>query len=199
MIDWTPSIINLLFYFLCHLLQLFYDTYRYIFSLEEKCRGFYTLTPGDEKGKVTFTLVDFSLHVYMLSELIRRIFPPSIPAMMWLSLSMELVYIGLLLISCTLLSMQLCIRAWFPSTLRWGQMLNAFAAIFTVLGGITVLRSEWHVQWQKVYRASQQLQDALLGCGQNMAGILTAAILDWGQVFPKIYPLIHNLNIYDIQ
>lgn len=55
--------------------------------------------------------------------------------MMWLYLSLELVYIGLLLISCTLLAAQLCIRAWFPSTQRWGQLLNAFAAVFTVLGG----------------------------------------------------------------
>lgn len=55
--------------------------------------------------------------------------------MMWLYLSLELAYIGLLLISCTLLSVQLCIRAWFPSTQRWGQLLNAFAAVFTVLGG----------------------------------------------------------------
>lgn len=55
--------------------------------------------------------------------------------MMWLYLSLELIYISLLLISCTLLSVQLCIRAWFPSTQRWGQLLNAFAAVFTVLGG----------------------------------------------------------------
>lgn len=55
---------------------------------------------------------------------------------MWLYLSLELVYISLLLISCTLLSVQLCIRAWFPSTQRWGQLLNAFAAVFTVLGGV---------------------------------------------------------------
>ncbi|XP_068193964.1 germ cell-specific gene 1-like protein isoform X3 [Antennarius striatus] len=75
---------------------------------EEKCRGFYTLTPGSEK------------------------------AMMWLSLSLELMYVGLLLISCTLLSVQLCIGAWFPSTQRWGQMLNAFAAVFTVLGGTLI-------------------------------------------------------------
>lgn len=55
--------------------------------------------------------------------------------MMWLYLSLELVYVSLLLLSCTLLSVQLCIRAWFPSTQRWGQLLNAFAAVFTVLGG----------------------------------------------------------------
>lgn len=59
--------------------------------------------------------------------------------MMWLSLSLELMYIGLLLISCTLLSVQLCITAWSPSTQRWGQLLNAFAAVFTVLGGAVLL------------------------------------------------------------
>ncbi|XP_034045977.1 germ cell-specific gene 1-like protein [Thalassophryne amazonica] len=75
-------------------------------GLEEKCRGFHTLTPDSQK------------------------------VMMWLSVSMELMYIGLLLISCTLLTVQMCIRTWYPSTQRWGQMLNAFAAVFTVLGGL---------------------------------------------------------------
>ncbi|KAE8282890.1 Germ cell-specific gene 1-like protein [Larimichthys crocea] len=88
--------------------------------LEEKCRGFYTLTPGAEK------------------------------AMMWLSLSLELMYIGLLLISCTLLSVQLCIRAWFPSTQRWGQLLNAFAAVFTVLGGL--LGMVGHMMFMQVFQ-----------------------------------------------
>ena len=60
---------------------------------------------------------------------------PHSTAMMWLSLTLELMYIGLLLISCTLLSVQLCIRTCCPSTQRWGQLLNAFAAVFTVLGG----------------------------------------------------------------
>lgn len=55
--------------------------------------------------------------------------------MMWLALSLEIMYVSLLLISCTLLSVQLCIRACCPSTQRWGWLLNAFAAIFTVLGG----------------------------------------------------------------
>lgn len=59
--------------------------------------------------------------------------------MMWLSLSLELMYVGLLLVSCTLLSVQLCIGAWFPSTQRWGLLLNAFAAVFTVLGGTEAL------------------------------------------------------------
>ncbi|XP_013868400.1 germ cell-specific gene 1-like protein [Austrofundulus limnaeus] len=97
----------------------------YADTWEEKCRGFYTLTPGDEK------------------------------AMMWLSLSMELVYIGLLLISCTLLSVQLCIRAWFPSTLRWGQMLNAFAAIFTVLGGL--LGMVGHMMFMQVFQTTASM------------------------------------------
>ncbi|XP_069005565.1 germ cell-specific gene 1-like protein [Embiotoca jacksoni] len=89
---------------------------------EEKCRDFHTLTPGSEK------------------------------AMMWLSLSMELVYIGLLLISCVLLSVQLCIRAWFPSTLRWGQLLNAFAAVFTVLGGL--LGMVGHMMFMQVFQST---------------------------------------------
>lgn len=66
-------------------------------------------------------------------------------AMMWLSLSLELLYVGLLLISCILLSVQLCIRAWFPSTQRCGQLLNAFAAVFTVLGGAELLYAPFHV------------------------------------------------------
>lgn len=57
-------------------------------------------------------------------------------AMMWLYLSLELTYIGLLVVSCILLSAQLCIGAFSPSTQRWGQLLNAFAAVFTVLGGV---------------------------------------------------------------
>ncbi|XP_035469985.1 germ cell-specific gene 1-like protein [Scophthalmus maximus] len=94
----------------------------YTDAWEEKCRGFHTLTPGSEK------------------------------AMMWLSLSLELMYVGLLLISCTLLSVQLCIRAWFPSTQRWGQMLNAFAAVFTVLGGL--LGMVGHMMFMQVFQAT---------------------------------------------
>uniref|UniRef100_A0A3Q1AM58 Germ cell associated 1 n=1 Tax=Amphiprion ocellaris TaxID=80972 RepID=A0A3Q1AM58_AMPOC len=89
---------------------------------EEKCRGFHTLTPRCEK------------------------------AMMWLSLSLELTYIGLLLISCILLSVQLCIRAWFPSTQRWGQLLNAFAAVFTVLGGL--LGMVGHMMFMQVFQTT---------------------------------------------
>uniref|UniRef100_A0A3Q1HZL9 Germ cell associated 1 n=1 Tax=Acanthochromis polyacanthus TaxID=80966 RepID=A0A3Q1HZL9_9TELE len=89
---------------------------------EEKCRGFYTLTPR---------------------------------SMMWLSLSLELTYIGLLLISCVLLSVQLCIRAWFPSTQRWGQMLNAFAAVFTVLGGL--LGMVGHMMFMQVFQTTASM------------------------------------------
>ncbi|XP_047428552.1 germ cell-specific gene 1-like protein [Mugil cephalus] len=94
----------------------------YADAWEERCRGFYTLTPGSEK------------------------------AMMWLYLTLELVYIGLLLISCILLFVQLCIKAWFPSTQRWGQMLNAFAAVFTVLGGL--LGMVGHMMFMQVFQTT---------------------------------------------
>uniref|UniRef100_UPI0037E923B1 germ cell-specific gene 1-like protein n=1 Tax=Semicossyphus pulcher TaxID=241346 RepID=UPI0037E923B1 len=97
----------------------------YTDAWEEKCRGFYTLTPGSEK------------------------------AMMWLSLSMELTYVGLLLISCTLLSMQLCISAWCPSTQRWGQLLNAFAAVFTVLGGLVGMVG--HMMYMQVFQTTASM------------------------------------------
>uniref|UniRef100_A0A3Q3VXH4 Uncharacterized protein n=1 Tax=Mola mola TaxID=94237 RepID=A0A3Q3VXH4_MOLML len=99
----------------------------YTDTWEEKCRGFYTLTPTSEKGE----------------------------SMMWLSLSLELMYIGLLLISCTLLSVQLCIRAWFPSTQRWGQLLNAFAAVFTVLGGL--LGMVGHMMFMQVFQTTASM------------------------------------------
>ncbi|XP_061829827.2 germ cell-specific gene 1-like protein [Nerophis lumbriciformis] len=94
----------------------------YTDAWEEKCRGFHTLTPGSEK------------------------------VMMWLSLSLELMYVGLLLVSCTLLSVQLCIRAWWPSTQRWGQLLNAFAAVFTVLGGL--LGMVGHMMFMQVFQTT---------------------------------------------
>lgn len=125
----------------------FIITFTFVFwFLEEKCRGFYTLTPGSEKGKwIHHFLLRFCGHFALGGvwnpnphlSLCSASSPPS-AAMMWLSLSMELMYVGLLFISCTLLSVQLCIRAWFPSTQRWGQLLNAFAAVFTVLGGTAV-------------------------------------------------------------
>ncbi|XP_062422213.1 germ cell-specific gene 1-like protein [Pungitius pungitius] len=92
---------------------------------EEKCRGFYTLTPGSEK------------------------------AMMWLALSLEIMYVSLLVISCTLLSVQLCIRACCPSTQRWGWLLNAFAAIFTVLGGL--LGMVGHMMFMQVFQTTASM------------------------------------------
>ncbi|XP_049602057.1 germ cell-specific gene 1-like protein [Syngnathus scovelli] len=97
----------------------------YTDAWEEKCRGFYTLTPGSEK------------------------------AMMWLSLSLELMYVALLFISCILLSVQLCIRAWYPSTQRWGQLLNAFAAVFTVLGGL--LGMVGHMMFMQVFQTTASM------------------------------------------
>ncbi|XP_026180330.1 germ cell-specific gene 1-like protein [Mastacembelus armatus] len=76
-------------------------------------------------------------------------------AMMWLSLSLELLYVGLLLVSCTLLSVQLCIGAWFPSTQRWGQLLNAFAAVFTVLGGL--LGMVGHMMFMQVFQTTASM------------------------------------------
>uniref|UniRef100_A0A3B4XWW2 Germ cell associated 1 n=1 Tax=Seriola lalandi dorsalis TaxID=1841481 RepID=A0A3B4XWW2_SERLL len=89
---------------------------------DEKCRGFHTLTPGSEK------------------------------AMMWLSLSLEIMYVGLLSISCVLLCVQLCIRACCPSTQRWGQLLNAFAAVFTVLAGL--LGMVGHMMFMQVFQTT---------------------------------------------
>ncbi|KAF6723036.1 Germ cell-specific gene 1-like protein [Oryzias melastigma] len=89
---------------------------------EEKCREFYTLPPGSEKGWFCSFFGLFDLFIYFLIEFLHL--ASSSTAIMWLSLTLELMYIGLLLISCMLLSVQLCIKAWFPSTLRWGQLLN---------------------------------------------------------------------------
>ncbi|XP_055008799.1 germ cell-specific gene 1-like protein [Boleophthalmus pectinirostris] len=92
---------------------------------EEKCRGLYALTPGSEK------------------------------AMMWLYLTLELMYISLLLVSCILLSAQLCMGAFFPSTRRWGQLLNAFAAVFTVLGGL--LGMVGHMMFMQVFQTTASM------------------------------------------
>ncbi|KAM3864401.1 germ cell-specific gene 1-like protein [Diretmus argenteus] len=97
----------------------------YADAWEEKCRWFYTLTPTSEK------------------------------AMMWLSLSMEIMYVGLLFVSCALLSVQLCISVWFPSTQRWGQLLNAFAAVFTVLGGLLGMVA--HMMFMQVFQATASM------------------------------------------
>ncbi|XP_056143684.1 germ cell-specific gene 1-like protein [Lampris incognitus] len=97
----------------------------YTDAWEEKCRGFHTLTPETEK------------------------------AMMWLSLSMEIMYVGLLFISCLLLSVQLCIRTWSPSTQRWGQLFNSFAAVFTVLGGLVGMVA--HMMFMQVFQTTASM------------------------------------------
>uniref|UniRef100_UPI003AB0BF47 germ cell-specific gene 1-like protein n=1 Tax=Centroberyx gerrardi TaxID=166262 RepID=UPI003AB0BF47 len=97
----------------------------YTDAWEEKCRGFHTLTPGSEK------------------------------AMMWLSLAMEIMYVALLFVSCGLLSVQLCLSAWFPSTQRWGQLLNAFAAVFTVLGGLLGMVA--HMMFMQVFQTTASM------------------------------------------
>ncbi|KAJ4921521.1 hypothetical protein JOQ06_015412 [Pogonophryne albipinna] len=92
---------------------------------EEKCRGFYTLTPGSEV------------------------------AMMWFSVTLEILYVALLMISCSLLSVQLCIRTFCPSTQRCGQLLNAFAALSTVLGGL--LGMVGHMMFMQVFQTTASM------------------------------------------
>uniref|UniRef100_A0A3Q0T4C8 Germ cell associated 1 n=1 Tax=Amphilophus citrinellus TaxID=61819 RepID=A0A3Q0T4C8_AMPCI len=50
---------------------------------------------------------------------------------------------------------QLCIRAWFPSTQHWGQLLNAFAAVFTVLGGL--LGMVGHMMFMQVFQTTASM------------------------------------------
>ncbi|KAG9279096.1 germ cell-specific gene 1-like protein [Astyanax mexicanus] len=89
---------------------------------EEKCRSFMALTPGSEKG------------------------------IFWLCVGMELMYVSLLCISCLLLSMQLCLSAWWPLANRWGQLLNAYAAVFTVLGGLVGMVA--HIMFMQVFQVT---------------------------------------------
>ncbi|KAL0992993.1 hypothetical protein UPYG_G00101930 [Umbra pygmaea] len=100
----------------------------YIDTWEEKCRSFISLTPGGEKG------------------------------MLWLSVSMELMYVGLLCISCVLQFLQLCVDAFWPSQ-RWGQLLNAFSAVFTILGGSLGMVA--HMMFMQVFQtiASMRPED----------------------------------------
>ncbi|KAG7269933.1 hypothetical protein CRUP_005550 [Coryphaenoides rupestris] len=94
----------------------------YTDAWEEKCRGFHTLTPPSEK------------------------------AMMWLSVTMEIMYMGLLCVSCVLLCVQLCVGACSPAGRRWGQMFNAFAAVFTVLAGLIGMVA--HMMFMQVFQTT---------------------------------------------
>uniref|UniRef100_A0AAR2L072 Germ cell associated 1 n=1 Tax=Pygocentrus nattereri TaxID=42514 RepID=A0AAR2L072_PYGNA len=89
---------------------------------KEKCRSFMALTPGSEK------------------------------AFFWLCVGMELMYISLLCISCVLLSVQLCLSAWWPLAHRWGWLLNAYAAVFTVLGGLVGMVA--HIMFMQVFQVT---------------------------------------------
>ncbi|XP_031726655.1 germ cell-specific gene 1-like protein [Anarrhichthys ocellatus] len=105
-----------------------------------------------ETGDDRFVFPVFHTGLFLICE--EDIYADS-AAMMWLSLSLEILYVGLLVISCTLLSVQLCIRAWCPSTQRWGQLLNAFAAIFTVLGGL--LGMVGHMMFMQVFQTTASM------------------------------------------
>ncbi|KAI7790224.1 putative germ cell-specific gene 1-like protein-like protein [Triplophysa rosa] len=80
----------------------------YTDAWEEKCRSFMALTPASEKG------------------------------ILWLCVGMELLYIVLLSVSSVLLLLQLSLSLWCPLQQSWGHLLNAFAAVCTVLGGCSV-------------------------------------------------------------
>ncbi|KAI4822186.1 hypothetical protein KUCAC02_007745 [Chaenocephalus aceratus] len=76
-------------------------------------------------------------------------------AMMWFSVTLEILYVALLMISCSLLSVQLCIRTFCPSTQRCGQLLNAFAALSTVLGGL--LGMVGHMMFMQVFQTTASM------------------------------------------
>ncbi|XP_067284404.1 germ cell-specific gene 1 protein-like [Pseudorasbora parva] len=89
---------------------------------EEKCRSFMALTPASEKGIV------------------------------WLYVGMELLYVGLLSISSLLLLLQLCLLSWFPPLQRCAHLLNAFAAVCTVLGGLVGMVA--HMMYMQVFQVT---------------------------------------------
>uniref|UniRef100_A0A8C8K9F7 Germ cell associated 1 n=1 Tax=Oncorhynchus tshawytscha TaxID=74940 RepID=A0A8C8K9F7_ONCTS len=74
--------------------------------------------------------------------------------LLWLSVSMELMYVGLLCISCVLLSLQLCPDAFWPSQI-WGQLLNAYSAVFTILGGLLGMVA--HKMFMQVFQTTASM------------------------------------------
>uniref|UniRef100_A0A8K9UTE3 Germ cell-specific gene 1-like protein n=2 Tax=Oncorhynchus mykiss TaxID=8022 RepID=A0A8K9UTE3_ONCMY len=74
--------------------------------------------------------------------------------MLWLSVSMELMYVGLLCVSCVLLSLQLCLDAFWPSQI-WGQLLNAYSAVFTILGGLLGMVA--HMMFMQVFQTTASM------------------------------------------
>ncbi|XDV10906.1 hypothetical protein PO909_000015 [Leuciscus waleckii] len=89
---------------------------------DEKCRSFMSLTPETEKG------------------------------MVWLYVGMELLYVGLLCISSLLLMLQLCLSNWFPHQQRCAHLLNAFAAVCSVLGGLVGMVA--HMMYMQVFQVT---------------------------------------------
>ncbi|KAM9434615.1 germ cell-specific gene 1-like protein [Clarias gariepinus] len=89
---------------------------------EENCRNFIALTPPSEKG------------------------------IFWLCVLLELMYISLLCISCVLLMVQLAFSEWKPSLHQWGELLNAYAAVFTVLGGLVGMVG--HIMFMQVFQVT---------------------------------------------
>ncbi|XP_031425320.1 germ cell-specific gene 1-like protein [Clupea harengus] len=89
---------------------------------EEKCRSLMAITPGSERG------------------------------ILWLSVTMEIMYIGLLFISFMLLLLQLCLSAWFPAAERWGQLVNAYSALFTTLAGLLGMVA--HMMFMQVFQVT---------------------------------------------
>ncbi|XP_073799785.1 germ cell-specific gene 1 protein [Danio rerio] len=94
----------------------------YTDAWEEKCRSFMALTPASEKGIV------------------------------WLYVGMELLYISLLSVSSLLLLLQVCVSSYCPALQRWGHLLNAFAAICTVLGGLVGMVA--HMMYMQVFQVT---------------------------------------------
>ncbi|KTG02342.1 hypothetical protein cypCar_00022453, partial [Cyprinus carpio] len=113
---------------------------------EEKCRSFMALTPASEKGNDTHT------HTQKCNDsesLLKCLW------IVWLYVGMELLYIALLCVSSLLLLLQLCLSSWFPPQQRWGQLLNAFAAVCTVLGGLVGMVA--HMMYMQVFQVTISL------------------------------------------
>ncbi|XP_039512814.1 germ cell-specific gene 1-like protein [Pimephales promelas] len=91
-------------------------------AFDEKCRSFMALTPESEKGIVC------------------------------LYVGMELLYVGLLCVSSLLLMLQLCVSNWFPHQQRCAHLLNAFAAVCTVLAGLVGMVA--HMMYMQVFQVT---------------------------------------------
>ncbi|TRY82158.1 hypothetical protein DNTS_009466 [Danionella cerebrum] len=75
--------------------------------------------------------------------------------MVWLYVLMELLYISLLSISSLLLLLQVCLSRCSLGSARCGGLLNAFAAICTVLGGLVGMVA--HMMFMQVFQVTISL------------------------------------------